>query len=70
MESEKSTNAKQLNKLRNKLSDKLNDVTQIKEPDKQSTTVFDETQIKPRVVINKHYCGTSVSNWIDRKSVV
>ena len=34
MESEKSTNAKQLNKLRNKLSDKLNDVTQIKEPDK------------------------------------
>ena len=51
MESEKSTNAKQLNKLRNKLSDKLNDVTQIKEPDKQSTTVFDETQIKPGLIV-------------------
>ncbi len=51
MESEKSTNTKQLNKLRNKLSDKLNDVTQIKEPDKQSTTVFDETQIKPGLVV-------------------
>lgn len=51
MESEKSANAKQLNKLRNKLSDKLNDVTQIKEPDKQSTTVFDETQIKPGLIV-------------------
>lgn len=51
MESEKSTNTKQLNKLRNKLSDKLNDVTQIKEPDKQSTTVFDETQIKPGLIV-------------------
>lgn len=51
MESEKSTNTKQLNKLRNKLSDKLNDVTQIKEPGKQSTTVFDETQIKPGLVV-------------------
>ena len=51
MESEKSTNTKQLNKLRNKLSDKLNDVTQIKGPDKQSTAVFDETQIKPGLVV-------------------
>lgn len=28
------------------------------------STVIVETTEKPRVVINKHYCGTSVSNWI------
>lgn len=28
------------------------------------STVIVETTEKPRVVMNKHYCGTSVSNWI------
>ena len=50
MESEKTTNTKQLNKLRNKLSDKLNDVTQMQEPQDQTST-FDETQIKPGLTV-------------------